>query len=128
MGRPPLNVTRTHIGISPEALKRIDTVVGEKGRSKFVRDAIDARLDRIAPTHLGPPYFEHGVDDERLTPSGTAAILKLIRKHGWDDVARRLELTDPNDFLLTLLGHRPLSLPALRYLVSESISNHIFPE
>lgn len=46
MGRPPLNLTRVPVRLSPEALKRIDALVGTYGRAQFVRDAVDEALAR----------------------------------------------------------------------------------
>lgn len=45
MGRPALNLLRIHVMLSAHALDRIDTLVGEKGRSAFVRKAVDRLLD-----------------------------------------------------------------------------------
>jgi len=47
MGRPTLNYQRTHISFSPEALARLDALVGEKGRAPFVRKAVDQMLDAV---------------------------------------------------------------------------------
>lgn len=47
MGRPALNLTRTHIGFSPETLARIDALVGEKGRAAFIRKAVDQMVDAV---------------------------------------------------------------------------------
>ncbi len=49
MGRPPLNLQRMHINLSPEDLDRIDAIAGPHGRSKFIREAVAQHLDRIAP-------------------------------------------------------------------------------
>lgn len=45
MGRPALNLLRIHVMLSAHALDRIDALVGEKGRSAFVRKAVDQLLD-----------------------------------------------------------------------------------
>ncbi|NBB64666.1 hypothetical protein GVN18_36025 [Pseudomonas sp. ODNR1LW] len=45
MGRPPLNLTRTHISFEKESLRRLDALVGEKGRAAFIRQALDHALD-----------------------------------------------------------------------------------
>lgn len=47
MGRPALYLIRTHVSLSAEALNRIDALVGEKGRSAFVREAVDKLLDAV---------------------------------------------------------------------------------
>lgn len=47
MGRPPLNMIRTHISFDPETLARLDALVGEKGRAKFIRAATDQMLDAV---------------------------------------------------------------------------------
>jgi len=51
MGRPPLMMKRTHISFTKESLIRLDALVGEKGRSKFVRAAVDQALDAAALIH-----------------------------------------------------------------------------
>lgn len=45
MGRPRLDLIRTHISIDRFALARLDKLVGEKGRSAFIRMALDQALD-----------------------------------------------------------------------------------
>lgn len=45
MGRPPLMMLRTHISFPPETLKRMDQIVGPKGRAEFVRQAVARALD-----------------------------------------------------------------------------------
>lgn len=47
MGRPPLNLTRTHISFEKETLRRLDALVGEKGRAAFIRQAVDQMLDAV---------------------------------------------------------------------------------
>lgn len=47
MGRPPLNMIRTHISFDPKTLQRLDALVGEKGRAAFVRKATDHMLDAV---------------------------------------------------------------------------------
>ena len=37
---------RMHIDLDPELVKRIDETAGERGRSRFVREAILLELDR----------------------------------------------------------------------------------
>lgn len=45
MGRPPLNLTRVPVRLSPEALARIDALVGTYGRAGFIRDAVERELE-----------------------------------------------------------------------------------
>lgn len=47
MGRPPLKLLRTHIAFDPETLRRLDRIVGPKGRAAFIRKAVDQALDTI---------------------------------------------------------------------------------
>jgi metal-responsive CopG/Arc/MetJ family transcriptional regulator len=47
MGRPPLFLLRVHTSLSSETLRRMDKIVGEKGRSAFIRKAVDRYLDTI---------------------------------------------------------------------------------
>ena len=47
MGRPPLKLLRTHISISPDSMRRLDKLVGPKGRAAFIRDALDKALDTV---------------------------------------------------------------------------------
>jgi len=47
MGRPPLKLLRTHIAFDPETLRRLDRIVGPKGRAAFIRDAVDKALDTV---------------------------------------------------------------------------------
>lgn len=46
MGRKPLNMKPTQVRLSPEALARIDELVGTYGRASFIREAIEAELKR----------------------------------------------------------------------------------
>lgn len=48
MGRPPLNHTRVHVSLPPDALERLDQLVGTYGRAKFIREAVQEKLDREA--------------------------------------------------------------------------------
>lgn len=53
--------------------------------------------------------FEHdGGHEPRLSAAGTAALLEVIRKQGFDQVMRTLDYTDPAAFLHMLLGHSEL--------------------
>jgi metal-responsive CopG/Arc/MetJ family transcriptional regulator len=45
MGRPPLFLVRLHISLTAHAMNRLDRLVGEKGRSAFIRKAVDLALD-----------------------------------------------------------------------------------
>jgi len=47
MGRPPLMFIRSHIGFPPETLRRLDAIVGPKGRAAFVRKAVEQMLDAV---------------------------------------------------------------------------------
>ncbi len=47
MGRPPLFLIRVHTSLTAHALNRMDKIVGEKGRSAFIRKAVDRYLDTI---------------------------------------------------------------------------------
>lgn len=47
MGRPPLYLLRVHFSINPDSLRRLDAIVGEKGRSTFIRKAVDQMLDAV---------------------------------------------------------------------------------
>lgn len=46
MGRPPLGNKSTNVRISEEVKERIRDLVGDKGMARFIREAIDAELDR----------------------------------------------------------------------------------
>ncbi len=46
MGRPPLNIKETKIRISPEAMERIRSLVGNYKIASFIREAIDNELAR----------------------------------------------------------------------------------
>lgn len=109
MGRPPLHNTTVHLNLPQDMLDRMDAITGPKGRSKFVRQACGQLLDRVAPVPaqlVGRDIWEFdGGHDPRLSAAGTAAMLELIRKRGFDDVMRSLDFTDPLAFLNLLLGH-----------------------
>ena len=47
MGRPPLFMIRVHTSLTAHALNRMDKIVGEKGRSAFIRKAVDQLLDAV---------------------------------------------------------------------------------
>lgn len=111
MGRPPLHNVTTHMNLPQDLLDRMDAIVGPKGRSKFARQAIGQLLDRLAPVpaQLGTAPFEHdGGHEPRLSAAGTAALLDVIRKRGFDQVMIELGFTDPAAFLHMLLGHAEL--------------------
>lgn len=46
MGRPPLGIKPTQVRLSPEAMARIDALVGSSKRAQFIREAVDAELAR----------------------------------------------------------------------------------
>ncbi|WP_206245903.1 hypothetical protein [Novosphingobium terrae] len=46
MGRPPLGVKVTAVRLTPEALGRIDALVGAQKRAQFIREAVDEALER----------------------------------------------------------------------------------
>jgi predicted DNA-binding protein len=46
MGRPPLHMEPTVIRLPKELRDRIDSMVGEKQRAKFIREAIEHELER----------------------------------------------------------------------------------
>ncbi len=113
MGRPPLNVQRTHLNLDPDDIARVTAIVGRKGLSKFVRDAIRQQHDRIAPgeEQAGPPFFESdGGHEPRLSVSGRATVFSILRKKGksLDEMQRAFGFADPIDFLHALMGHKPL--------------------
>jgi hypothetical protein len=122
MGRPPLFNARAYVNLSPDDLARNDAIVGQKGRSKFIRDAVRQVLDQVAPGEANrrPPFLESdGGHSSRLTSSGTAVLLDIVRRHGFDDLMKRLGFTDPAEFLHTLLGYRTLPDSATGILVTE---------
>lgn len=104
MGRPPLNITRMHINLPPEAIERISAIVDQKGMSKFIRDAIRLQLDQIAPCEekAGPPFFESdGGHEPRLSVSGRATVFAILRKKrmSLDQMQAAFGFEDPIDFL-----------------------------
>ena len=46
MGRPPLGNTRIPVRLSPEAIAKIDALVGTYGRAAFIREAVERELKR----------------------------------------------------------------------------------
>lgn len=46
MGRKPLGVVSTVVRLTSEQKARIEKLVGKNGRAKFIREAIDAELER----------------------------------------------------------------------------------
>ena len=101
----------------------MDAFVGEKGRSKFVRQAIGQQLDQIAPgdDDLKPPFLEYaGRHEPRLTPAGRSVLLTIIRKTGsLDEMMSALGYTDPVEFLHALLGYSSLPNRAVSALVAQ---------
>ncbi|MBP1859754.1 ribbon-helix-helix domain-containing protein [Rhizobium herbae] len=121
-GRPPLNVIRLHVTLTPDDIKRIDAVAGTYARSKFIRDSVRQVLDQVEPGDeaKGPPYLEYDSGHEpRLTPPGRSVLFGAIRKRGFDQVISSLGFTDPVHFLHALLGHRTLPDRATSFLVTE---------
>lgn len=49
MGRPPLGVRATTIRLSVAVLARIEVLIGPNRLAKFVRDAVNEKLDRDEP-------------------------------------------------------------------------------
>jgi len=45
MGRPPLYHTKIHVSLDQKDIDRIDVLVGDKGRSKFIREAVAKWLE-----------------------------------------------------------------------------------
>ncbi|MBW6426199.1 hypothetical protein KX729_33175 [Rhizobium sp. XQZ8] len=124
MGRPPLNVQRTHLNLNPDDIARIEAIVVHNGVSKFVRDGIRQALDQIAPGEekAGPPYLEINGDHEpRLSVSGRATVFAILRrrKASLDELQRAFGFDDPIDFSRALLGHRPLPKQAAGVIVAE---------
>lgn len=46
MGRPPLNNKPVLVRLPEEALEKIDELVGTYGRAKFIREAVEAEIER----------------------------------------------------------------------------------
>ena len=46
MGRPPLNVKRTIIRLSPDIIARIEAIAGKRQMSQFIRETVEAELVR----------------------------------------------------------------------------------
>lgn len=46
MGRPPLNNRSTHVRLPPEHFERIEELVGSRGMSAFIREAVENELER----------------------------------------------------------------------------------
>jgi len=49
MGRPTLHVKETKVRLTDEQRSRIETLVGTYGMAKFIREAVDAELNRREP-------------------------------------------------------------------------------
>lgn len=47
MGRPALGVRATKIRLSDDVRKRIEALVGDRGMAEFVRQAVEAHLERV---------------------------------------------------------------------------------
>lgn len=46
MGRPPLNNKPILVRLPEDAVNKIDELVGTYGRAKFIREAVEAELER----------------------------------------------------------------------------------
>ena len=46
MGRPPLNLRNFNVRLKQGTAERIDRLVGNYGRTAFVREAVEEKLDR----------------------------------------------------------------------------------
>lgn len=46
MGRPPLNMTPTLVRFPDEILARVDNLVGQNQRAKFIREAVQAEVEK----------------------------------------------------------------------------------
>lgn len=113
MGRPPLHNTVMNLNINPADMRRVGEIVGKKGLSKFVREAVRFELDRIIPgeENSDPPFIERdGGHEQRLTMAGRAALFKVLRRKQMtlDQMQGAFGFSDPIDFLHALLGHKPL--------------------
>lgn len=130
MGRRPLNVHRVHLNLHRDDMARVEAIVGDKGVSKFVREAIRTLLDQIEPSEVtaGPPYFEYdGGHEPRLSLSGRAAVFAILRKRkvSLDELQEAFGFEDPVDFVHALLGHRPLSSQAKSVVVIELLGKRL---
>lgn len=47
MGRPPMNVKETKVRLTDEQRARIEKQIGTYGMAKFIREAIEEKLDRL---------------------------------------------------------------------------------
>lgn len=54
MGRKPLNVKEIKIRLTDEQRARIEAQVGTYGIAKWIREAVDEKLDRLADSHPRP--------------------------------------------------------------------------
>ena len=46
MGRPPLQLKSTVVRLGAGVAERIDALVGKQKRAEFIREAVDAELER----------------------------------------------------------------------------------
>lgn len=60
MGRPPLGVKSTHVRLPNGVADRIDALVGRQRRAAFIREAVEAELDRRAAGANGAPARQDG--------------------------------------------------------------------
>lgn len=61
MGRPPLNVKETKVRLTDEQRERIEAIAGPNRMAAFIREAIDAELERRERDGLSKPS-EHSND------------------------------------------------------------------
>ena len=54
MGRPPLNMKIVPVRLPPEVVEQVDALVGTYGRARFIREAVEAELERRR-VHLSAP-------------------------------------------------------------------------
>ncbi len=115
---------RMNLHVSPADISRVEAIVGHKGASKFVRNAISQQFDRLAPGEekAGPPCFESdGGQEQRLSGSGRATVFSILRqkKASLDQMQQALGIADPIDFIYVLLGHRSLPDQVTSVIVTE---------
>lgn len=112
-----------HAILVPGDVRRIDALVGKKGRSKFIREVVSLHLEQIAPgdDDPKPPFLEYaGRHEARLTPSGRTGLLDKIPKHGsLDKMMTALGYTDLIALLHALLGFSTLPNRAVSALIAQ---------
>lgn len=110
----------------------MSAIVGEKGISKLVREAVRHQLDRISPgdERAAPPNFEKDSGHEpRRSVSGRATVFAILRKNAsLDQMQQAFGFADPINFLHALLGHKPLPNLTAAAVVSEILGNFFDPQ